>query len=77
MLQFKEGLNTLDKSKMMWWFSTPGKSISIPICTFLLLPLHCLWHWSGPFVEPVQVTGGFLLTLQSIQGVLESEQGKG
>lgn len=33
-LQFKEGLNSFDKDKMVWWFSTPGKRV------FLFLSVH-------------------------------------
>lgn len=37
-------------------FCTPGESV----LTFLLLPLHHLWHLSIACTEPVQVTGRFL-----------------
>lgn len=55
---------------MVVWYSWK-ESISIPVCTLLLPPWYPLWHLPD---LSVQVTGGFLLTLQSIQGIRAGER---
>lgn len=50
----------------MVWYSWK-ENIPIPICPLQLLPWCPLQYLPDPCVEPVQVTGGFLLALQSIQ----------